>query len=55
MQLVEARLQAHLSGIARAAQVDGVVRLQPRFHELHKAIWSQLRTEVMKAYGGEAA
>ena len=31
------------------------VRLQPRFHELHKAIWSQLRTEVMKAYGGEAA
>jgi len=31
------------------------VRLQPRFHELHKAIWGQLRTEVMKAYGGEAA
>jgi NitT/TauT family transport system ATP-binding protein len=31
------------------------VRLQPRFHELHKAIWSQLRSEVMKAYGGEAA
>jgi NitT/TauT family transport system ATP-binding protein len=31
------------------------VRLLPRFHELHKAIWSQLRTEVMKAYGGEAA
>jgi NitT/TauT family transport system ATP-binding protein len=31
------------------------VRLQPRFHELHKAIWSQLRTEVMKAYGSEAA
>ena len=29
------------------------VRLQPRFHELHKAIWSQLRSEVMKAYGGE--
>jgi NitT/TauT family transport system ATP-binding protein len=31
------------------------VRLAPRFHELHKAIWSQLRTEVMKAYGSEAA
>jgi NitT/TauT family transport system ATP-binding protein len=31
------------------------VRLQPRFHELHKAIWGQLRSEVMKAYGGEAA
>jgi NitT/TauT family transport system ATP-binding protein len=31
------------------------VRLLPRFHELHKTIWSQLRTEVMKAYGGELA
>lgn len=29
------------------------VRLQPRFHELHKAIWGQLRSEVIKAYGGE--
>ena len=29
------------------------VRLQPRFHEIHKAIWSQLRSEVIKAYGGE--
>ena len=28
------------------------VRLQPRFHELHKAIWGQLRSEVIKAYGG---
>ena len=27
----------------------------PRFHELHKAIWGQLRAEVLKAYGGEAA
>lgn len=26
------------------------VRLLPRFHELHKAIWGQLRTEVLKAY-----
>jgi NitT/TauT family transport system ATP-binding protein len=31
------------------------VRLLPRFHELHKAIWSELRTEVLKAYGGEVA
>jgi NitT/TauT family transport system ATP-binding protein len=30
------------------------VRLQPRFHELHKAIWGQLRAEVLKAYGEEA-
>ena len=29
------------------------VRLQPRFHALHKAIWGQLRSEVIKAYGGE--
>jgi len=31
------------------------VRLAPRFHELHKAIWGQLRGEVLKAYGGEVA
>ena len=30
------------------------VRLLPRFHELHKAIWGQLRGEVLKAYGEEA-
>ena len=30
------------------------VRLQPRFHELHKAIWGQLRAEVLKAYAEEA-
>ena len=29
------------------------VRLIPRFHELHKAIWTQLKDEVMKAYSGE--
>lgn len=28
------------------------IRLEPRFHALHKAIWGQLRSEVMKAYGG---
>ena len=31
------------------------VRLLPRFHELHKAIWGQLRAEVLKAYAEEAA
>jgi NitT/TauT family transport system ATP-binding protein len=31
------------------------VRLLPRFHELHQAIWQQLKSEVLKAYGGEAA
>jgi NitT/TauT family transport system ATP-binding protein len=31
------------------------VRLLPRFHELHKAIWGQLRAEVLKAYGEEVA
>ena len=31
------------------------VRLIPRFHELHKAIWTQLKDEVMKAYSGEVA
>jgi NitT/TauT family transport system ATP-binding protein len=31
------------------------VRLLARFHELHKAIWGQLRAEVLKAYGLEAA
>jgi len=31
------------------------VRLLPRFHELHRAIWSQLRAEVLKAYGVEVA
>jgi len=31
------------------------VRLLPRFHELHKVIWSQLRAEVLKAYSEGAA
>ena len=44
----------HAIGLGRPRDA-AEVRLQPRFHELHKAIWSQLRTEVMKAYGGEAA
>ena len=31
------------------------IRLLARFHELHKAIWTQLRDEVLKAYAGAAA
>ena len=31
------------------------IRLLPRFHTLHKAIWTQLRNEVLKAYAGAAA
>ena len=31
------------------------VRTDPRFHALHKAIWSELKSEVLKAYGEQAA
>ncbi|MCE1236240.1 MAG: ABC transporter ATP-binding protein [Hyphomicrobiales bacterium] len=31
------------------------IRLDPRFHELHRAIWSELRAEVVKTYGEDAA
>ena len=31
------------------------VRLLPRFHELHKAIWGQLRAEVHEGLRGGAA
>jgi len=31
------------------------VRLLPRFHELHSAIWNQLRDEVMKGYEATAS
>jgi NitT/TauT family transport system ATP-binding protein len=31
------------------------VRTDPRFHVLHKAIWNELRAEVLKAYGEDAA
>ena len=30
------------------------VRLLPRFHELHRLIWDQLRDEVLRAYGDSA-
>jgi NitT/TauT family transport system ATP-binding protein len=31
------------------------VRLLPRFHEIHRAIWAKLKTEVMRAYEGDSA
>jgi NitT/TauT family transport system ATP-binding protein len=30
------------------------VRLDPRFHALHRMIWQELKAEVMKAYGSQA-
>jgi NitT/TauT family transport system ATP-binding protein len=44
----------HTIDLARPRDASEV-RLLARFHELHKAIWSQLRAEVLKAYGGGAA
>jgi len=31
------------------------IRLDPRFHELHRAIWGELKAEVVKTYGEAAA
>ncbi len=31
------------------------IRLDPRFHEIHKAIWSELKAEVIKTYGEASA
>lgn len=31
------------------------IRLEPRFHQLHRAIWQELREEVIKAYASAAA
>ncbi|RTL93053.1 ABC transporter ATP-binding protein [Ancylobacter aquaticus] len=31
------------------------IRLDPRFHELHRMIWSQLKAEVAKTYGDDLA
>ena len=39
----------HVIDLARPRDATEI-RLQPRFHELHKAIWSELRAEVIKAY-----
>jgi len=44
----------HAIDLARPRDASEV-RLLPRFHELHKVIWSQLRAEVLKAYSEGAA
>jgi NitT/TauT family transport system ATP-binding protein len=44
----------HAIDLARPRDASEV-RLLPRFHELHEAIWRQLRAEVLKAYSGEVA
>lgn len=41
-------------GLARPRDAMDV-RLDPGFHAIHKAIWEQLRGEVMKAYQGVSA
>jgi NitT/TauT family transport system ATP-binding protein len=42
----------HLIDLGRPRDVTDV-RTDPRFHALHKAIWGQLKTEVIKAYGDQ--
>jgi NitT/TauT family transport system ATP-binding protein len=44
----------HTIDLARPRDASEV-RLSPRFHELHKLIWSQLRTEVLKAYNASGS
>jgi NitT/TauT family transport system ATP-binding protein len=44
----------HTIDLARPRDASEV-RLSPRFHELHKVIWSELRTEVLKAYSASGA
>jgi NitT/TauT family transport system ATP-binding protein len=36
-------------------RVSADIRLEPRFHALQRAIWADLRDEVMRAYDGSAA
>lgn len=40
----------HLVDLPRPREANEV-RLEPRFHALQKAIWSDLRAEVLKTYG----
>ena len=44
----------HAIDLARPRDASEV-RLSPRFHELHKLIWSELKTEVLKAYSAGGA
>ncbi|WP_333823061.1 ABC transporter ATP-binding protein [Pinisolibacter sp.] len=40
----------HRIDLARPRDTSDI-RLDPRFHELHRAIWGQLKAEVIKTYG----
>jgi NitT/TauT family transport system ATP-binding protein len=40
----------HRIDLARPRDTSDI-RTDPRFHEIHKAIWSQLKAEVVKTYG----
>ena len=44
----------HAIDLARPRDASEV-RLAPRFHELHKAIWGQLRAEVLNTAVGQEA
>ena len=44
----------HRIDLARPRDASDI-RLDPRFHELHRAIWSQLKAEVAKTYEESAA
>ena len=47
-------IASHVIDLPRPrAAID--IRLDPRFHALQKAIWEDLRAQVMKAYGAGAA
>ncbi|HSR79349.1 MAG TPA: ABC transporter ATP-binding protein, partial [Hyphomicrobiaceae bacterium] len=44
----------HTIDLARPRDASEV-RRSPRFHELHKVIWGELKTEVLKAYNAGGA
>ena len=43
----------HRISLARPRDASDI-RTDPRFHEIHRAIWAELRTEVAKTYGDDA-
>ncbi len=43
----------HRIDLARPRDASDI-RLDPRFHELHRTIWGQLKAEVIKTYGEDA-
>ena len=43
-----------LAGLLARPRDAADIRTHPRFHDIHKAIWGQLRAEVIKTYGEDA-